>query len=81
MDLLHKLLADVMDAWAGWDVRYRLVAVGIFALIVYVLLQALHPLVRFLILAVLALGIAWLLFPAEVCTLPWLSTLQALCPH
>ena len=81
MDLLHKLLADVMNAWAGWDVRYRLVAVGVFALIVYVLLQALHPLVRFLILAVLALGIAWLLFPAEVCTLPWLSTLQALCPH
>jgi hypothetical protein len=81
VDLLHKLLADVMNAWAGWDVRYRLVAVGVFALIVYVLLQALHPLVRFLILAVLALGIAWLLFPAEVCTLPWLSTLQALCPH
>ena len=71
----------MMDAWAGWDFRYRLVAVGVFALIVYVLLQALHPLVRFLILAVLALGIAWLLFPAEVCTLPWLSTLQALCPH
>jgi hypothetical protein len=81
VDLLHKLLADVMDAWAGWDVRYRLVAVGVFALVVYLLLQSLHPLVRFLILGVLAVGLAWLLFPAEVCTLPWLSTLQALCPH
>ena len=81
MDLLHKLFADVMDAWAGWDVRYRLVAVGVFALIVYLLLQSLHPIVRFLVLAVLVVGLAWLLFPAEVCTLPWISTLQALCPH
>ncbi len=81
MDLLHKLLADVMDAWASWDVRYRLVAVGVFALVVYLLLQALNPLVRFLVLAILALGIAWMLFPAEVCTLPWISTLRALCPN
>ena len=81
MDLLHKLLADLTGAWASWDVRYRLVAVGVFALVVYMLMQALHPLVRFIVLALLALGIAWLLFPAEVCTLPWISSLQAVCPH
>jgi hypothetical protein len=81
VDLLHRLYADVMSAWSGWDVRYRLVAVAIAALIVYLLLQALHPIVRFLILALFVIGIAWLLFPAEICTLPWISTLHTFCPH
>jgi hypothetical protein len=75
MDLLHKLFADMTTAWAGWDVRYRVGAVAVVALVVYLLLSALHPLVRFLLLAVFIIGVAWLMFPGQVCTLPGLSTL------
>jgi hypothetical protein len=81
VELLHKLLADITNAWSGWDGRYRLLAVGVIALVVYLLLQALHPLIRFLILAVLVIGLVWMMFPAEVCTLPGISTLQTFCPH
>ncbi len=70
MDLLHKLFADLMTAWAGWDARYRIGAVAVAALVVYLLLSALHPLVRFLLLAVFVIGVAWLMFPAQVCALP-----------
>lgn len=81
MDLLHSIYADIMSAWSGWDVRYRLVAVAVAALVVYLLLQALHPIFRFLILVLFVLGIAWLLFPAETCTLPGISNLRTFCPH
>ncbi len=81
MDLLHKMFADLMTARAGWDTRYRIVAVAVAALIAYVILRALHPIVRFLLLAILFLGIAYMVFPEKVCQLPWISTLQMACPR
>ncbi len=81
MDFLNELFAKLTNAWLGWDTTYRLLAVGVAAVLAYLIIRALPPLVRFVLIAALVIAVVWVLFPGKICTLPWISTLQALCAH
>lgn len=81
MDFLHKLIADLANAWTGWDTNYRVLAAVVMALFVYLLLRAIPFVLRIVIAVAVVAGVAWTLYPAQTCALPWVSTIEALCPH
>jgi hypothetical protein len=81
VDFLHRLIDDFTAKWSGWDTNYRLLAIGVGAVFAYLIIRAIPPLVRFLLVAALAIGVVSVLFPGAICSLPWVSTLQTVCPH
>ena len=87
MEYLKELAnrADLTATWASWSTQYRVLAVIVGLLAAYFALRSLVPAVLrmlrpglFLVIVLLAV---WALFPTEVCSIDFVSTLPLLCRH
>jgi hypothetical protein len=71
--------------WDSWSPQYRVLAVVVGLLVAYWALRMTVPAVLrilrpFLFLAIV-LAAVWALFPAETCSIEFLSKLPVLCAH
>ena len=84
MDYLKELFARAnLGGWESWGTQYRVLAVVGGLLVAYWALRVVVPAVlrilRPFIFVVIALAAVWAMFPAEVCSLEFLSKLPTLC--
>ena len=87
MDYLKELAnrADLAGLWNTWSTQYRVLAVIVALLAAYFALRSVVPAVLRMLrpglfLVIVLLGV-WALFPAEVCSIEFLSRLPLLCRH
>ena len=84
MEYLKELSARAgLGSWESWGLQYRLIAIGLGLLAAYLVVRVLGPAVLrilrpFLFLA-FALAALWALFPAETCSIEFLSKLPIVC--
>lgn len=87
MEYLKELAnrADLAATWESWSTQYRVLAIIVGLLAAYFALRSLVPAVLrmlrpglFLVIVLLAV---WALFPTEVCSIDFVSTLPLLCRH
>lgn len=84
MEYLKELLARAnLSGWESWSTQYRVLAVIGGLLVAYWALRVVVPAVlrilRPFIFIAIALAAVWAMFPAEVCSLEFLSKLPTLC--
>ena len=69
--------------WDSWSMQYRLLAVVVGLLAAYwglrVMLPAVLRILRPVLFLVIVLAAVWALFPAETCSIEFLSRLPVLC--
>lgn len=84
MEYLKELAARAnLGNWNSWSTRYRVLAVVVGLVVAYWALRVMVPAVLrvlrpFLFLAIV-LAAVWALFPAETCSIEFLSKLPLLC--
>lgn len=85
MEYLKELAsrADLGSTWDSWNTQYRVLAVIVALLVAYFALRSVVPAVLRMLrpglfLIVVLLGV-WALFPAEICSIEFLSRLPLLC--
>ena len=84
MEYLKELAARAKLAnWDSWSPQYRVLAVVVSLLVAYWALRVMVPTVLRILRPVLFLAIVlaavWALFPAETCSIEFLSKLPILC--
>jgi hypothetical protein len=71
--------------WDSWSMQYRLLAVVVGLLAAYwglrVMLPAVLRILRPFLFLAIVLAAVWALFPAETCSIEFLSKLPVLCAH
>ena len=71
--------------WDSWSMQYRLLAVVVGLLAAYwglrVMLPAVLRILRPFLFLAIVLAAVWALFPAETCSIEFLSRLPVLCAH
>jgi len=86
VEYLKELAARAnVGSWDSWSTQYRLLAVVVGLLVAYWALRAMVPAVLrilrpFLFLACVLVAV-WALYPAETCSIEFLSKLPFLCAH
>ncbi len=84
MEYVKELIARAhLGSWDSWSTQYRVLAVVVGLLVAYWALRMMVPTVLrilrpFLFLAIV-LAAVWALFPAETCSIEFLSKLPVLC--
>jgi hypothetical protein len=72
-----------LGSWDSWSTQYRVLAVVVALLVAYWALRVMVPTVLRILRPVLFLAIVlaavWALFPAETCSIQFLSRLPVLC--
>jgi hypothetical protein len=72
-----------LGGWDSWSTQYRVLAVVVGLLLAYWAIRALLPAVLRLLWPALFLAVVlvavWALFPAEICSISFLSKLPVLC--
>ena len=85
MEYLKTLAAraGLSGSWESWLPQYRVLAVVLGLLAAYLLVRVMGPTVlrilRPLLFLVFALAALWALYPAETCSIEFLSKLSMLC--
>ena len=84
MEYVKELAARAhLGSWDSWSTQYRVLAVVVGLLVAYWALRVMVPAVLrivrpFLFLAIVLVAV-WALFPAETCSIEFLSKLPLLC--
>ena len=84
MEYVKELAARAnLGSWGSWSTQYRVLAVVVGLLVAYWALRVMVPAVLrivrpFLFLAIVLVAV-WALFPAETCSIEFLSKLPLLC--
>ena len=84
MEYVKELAARAnLGSWDSWSSQYRVLAVVVGLLVAYWALRVMVPAVLrivrpFLFLAIVLVAV-WALFPAETCSIEFLSKLPLLC--
>ena len=84
MEYVKELAARAhLGSWDSWSTQYRVLAAVVGLLVAYWALRAIVPTVLRILRPVLFLAIVlaavWALFPAETCSIEFLSRLPVLC--
>lgn len=84
MEYLKELLARAnLGGWESWSTQYRVLAVVGALVVAYWLLRVAVPAVlrilRPFLFAAIVLAAVWAMFPAETCSIEFLSKLPTLC--
>lgn len=84
MTFLQKLMERAgVSGWESWPVPYRVLVGAVAVLLAYWALRAAVPaflrLVRPALLLLLGVIVVWLVFPDEMCSMPWVAKLPLLC--
>jgi hypothetical protein len=75
--------ADLAGSWDSWSTQYRVVAVIVGLLVAYLALRSVVPTVLrllkpALLIVIVLLGL-WAVFPAETCSIEFMSRLPLVC--
>ncbi len=86
MEYVKELAARAqLGSWDSWSTQYRVLAVVVGLLVAYWALRVMVPTVLRILWPVLFLAIVlaavWALFPAETCSIEFLSRVPLLCAH
>ena len=84
MEYVKELAARAhLGSWDSWSTQYRVLAAVVGLLVAYWALRVMVPTVLRILQPVLFLAIVlaavWALFPAETCSIEFLSRLPVLC--
>ena len=83
MEYVKELAARAnLGSWDSWSTQYRVLAVVVGLVVAYWALRVMVPAVLRVLRPVLfVLAAVWALFPAETCSIEFLSKLPVLCAH
>ena len=86
MEYVKELAARAhLGSWDSWSTQYRVLAVVVGLVVAYWALRVMVPAVLRVLRPILFLAIVltavWALFPAETCSIEFLSKLPVLCAH
>jgi multisubunit Na+/H+ antiporter MnhE subunit len=74
-----------LGSWDSWSTQYRVLAVVVGLLVAYWALRAMVPTVlrilRPVFFVAIVLAAVWALYPAETCSIEFLSRLPFFCAH
>ena len=83
MEYVKELAARAhLGSWDSWSTQYRVLAVIVGLLVAYWALRAMVPTVlRPVLFLAIVLAAVWALFPAETCSIEFLSRVPLVCAH